>query len=105
MHCFVRDGHRLSKEEGDGETHLRKLLAEVRIVTGALAIGCARGALDEALRYSGERQQFGKLINRYQAIQLKLAEMGTDLEAARRLVYYTAWLKDFRQAAPARKRQ
>jgi alkylation response protein AidB-like acyl-CoA dehydrogenase len=92
--CFVPDGHRLSKEEGDGETHLRKLLAEVRIVTGALAIGCARGALDEALRYSGEREQFGKPINRYQAVQLKLAEMGTDLEAARRLVYYTAWLKD-----------
>ena len=60
----------------------------------ALALGGARGALEEALRYAGERQQFGKPINRYQAIQLKLAEMGTDLEAARRLVHYAAWLKD-----------
>jgi butyryl-CoA dehydrogenase len=92
--CFVPESHRLSREEGDGENHLRKLLAEIRIVTGALALGGARGALEEALRYAGERQQFGKPINRYQAIQLKLAEMGTDLEAARRLVHYAAWLKD-----------
>ncbi len=92
--CFVPDSHRLSREEGDGESHLRKLLAEIRIVTGALAVGGARGALEEAVRYAGERQQFGKPINRYQAIQLKLAEMGTDLEAARRLVHYAAWLKD-----------
>lgn len=92
--CFVPDSHRLSKEEGDGEAHLRKLLAEIRIVTGALALGGARGALDEAVRYAGERVQFGKPINRYQAIQIRLAEMATDLEAARRLVYYAAWLKD-----------
>jgi alkylation response protein AidB-like acyl-CoA dehydrogenase len=92
--CFVPDGHRLSHAEGDGEGHLRKLLAEIRIVTGALALGGARGALEEAIRYAGERQQFGKPINRYQAIQLKLAEMATDLEAARRLVHYAAWLKD-----------
>jgi len=92
--CFVPDSHRLSHAEGDGEGHLRKLLAEIRIVTGALALGGARGALEEAIRYAGERQQFGKPINRYQAIQLKLAEMATDLEAARRLVHYAAWLKD-----------
>jgi alkylation response protein AidB-like acyl-CoA dehydrogenase len=92
--CFVPDSHRLSREEGDGEAHLRKLLAEIRIVTGAMALGGARGALEEAIRYAGERQQFGKPINRYQAIQLKLAEMGTDLEAARRLVHYAAWLRD-----------
>ena len=92
--CFVPDSHRLSREEGDGETHLRKLLAEIRIVTGALAVGGARGALEEAIRYAAERRQFGKPINQHQAIQLKLAEMGTDLEAARRLVHYAAWLKD-----------
>ncbi|MEZ5889161.1 MAG: acyl-CoA dehydrogenase family protein [Xanthobacteraceae bacterium] len=92
--CFVPDSHRLSREEGDGESHLRKLLAEIRIVTGALAIGGARGALEEAIRYAAERRQFGKPINQHQAIQLKLAEMGTDLEAARRLVHYAAWLKD-----------
>jgi butyryl-CoA dehydrogenase len=92
--CFVPESHRLSQQEGDGEHHLRKLLAEIRIVTGALALGGARGALEEAVRYAGERVQFGKPINRYQAIQIRLAEMATDLEAARRLVYYAAWLKD-----------
>ncbi len=90
--CFVPDSHRLSKEEGDGEAHLRKTLAEIRILTGALAVGQARAALDAALRYAGERKQFGKPINRYQAIQMKLAEMATELEAATHLVYRAAWL-------------
>ncbi len=92
--CFVPDSHCLSREIGDGEAHLRKLLAEIRIVTGALAVGGGRAALDDAIAYAGERQQFGKTINRFQAIQLKLAEMATDMEAARRLVHYAAWLKD-----------
>jgi len=69
--CFVPDSHRLSREEGDGEMLVRVLLAEIRIVTGSLALGAARGALEEAVRYAGERQQFGKPINRHQAIQLK----------------------------------
>jgi len=90
--CFVPDTHRLSKEEGDGEAHLRKTLAEIRIITGAMALGVARAALAESIRYAAERKQFGKPINRFQAIQFKLAEMGTDLEAARHLVYYAAWL-------------
>jgi alkylation response protein AidB-like acyl-CoA dehydrogenase len=92
--CFVPDTHRLSREEGDGESHLRKLLAEIRIVTGAMANGVARAALAEAVRYSAERRQFGKPINRYQAIQHKLAEMATSIEAAERLVLYAAWLAD-----------
>ena len=92
--CFVPDGHRLSKEEGDGEGHLRKTLAEIRIITGAMAVGQARAALEAAVRYSAERKQFGKAINRYQAIQMKLAEMATELEAATQLVYRAAWLRD-----------
>ncbi|MCC6211867.1 MAG: acyl-CoA dehydrogenase family protein [Burkholderiales bacterium] len=92
--CFVPDSHRLSKEEGDGEGHLRKTLAEIRIITGAMAVGQARAALDAAVRYASERKQFGKPINRYQAIQLKLAEMATELEAAATLVYRAAWLRD-----------
>jgi len=92
--CFVPDSHRLSKEEGDGEGHLRKTLGEIRIITGAMGLGVARAALGEAVRYAGERKQFGKAINRYQAIQMKLAEMATELEAATHLVYYAAWLHD-----------
>ncbi|MDP1648509.1 MAG: acyl-CoA dehydrogenase family protein [Rubrivivax sp.] len=90
--CFVPDSHRLSKTEGDGEAHLRKTLAEIRIITGAMALGVARAALAAALAYAGERKQFGKPINRFQAIQFKLAEMATDLEAAVHLVHYAAWL-------------
>jgi butyryl-CoA dehydrogenase len=92
--CFVPDSHRLSKEEGDGEAHLRKTLAEIRIITGAMALGVARAALAEAVRYAGERKQFGKPIDRFQAIQMKLAGMATGLEAATHLVRYAAWLRD-----------
>jgi butyryl-CoA dehydrogenase len=92
--CFVPDSHRLSREEGDGEAHLRTTLAEIRIVTGAMALGVARAALDESVRYAGERKQFGKPIDRFQAIQIKLADMATDLEAATQLVRYAAWRRD-----------
>jgi benzylmalonyl-CoA dehydrogenase len=92
--CFVPDTHRLSKEEGDGEGHLRKLLAEIRVITGAMALGVARAALAASLRYAAERSQFGKPINRYQAIQMKLAEMATGLDAATQLVYRAAVLRD-----------
>jgi alkylation response protein AidB-like acyl-CoA dehydrogenase len=92
--CFVPAGHRLSREEGDGEEHLRKTLAEIRIITGAMALGLARAALDAAVRYAAERRQFGKPIQRFQAIQMKLAEMATALAAAARLVYHAAWLRD-----------
>lgn len=92
--CFVPATHRLSRDFGDGEEHLRTLLGQVRIITAALAIGCGTAALDAAIRYAAERKQFGKPINRMQAIQMKLAEMATDLEAGRRLLYYAAWLVD-----------
>ena len=73
---------------------IHKTLAEIRIITGAMALGLARAALGAAVRYSGERRQFGKPINRFQAIQMKLADMATGLEAATQLVYRAAWLHD-----------
>jgi butyryl-CoA dehydrogenase len=91
--CLVPESHMLSRAYGDGEQHLRTVLAEIRIITGAMGLGVARAALDEAVRYASERKQFGKPINQFQAIQLKLAEMATDLEAATHLVHYAAWLK------------
>ena len=84
----------MSREEGDGEVHLRRTLAEIRVITGAMALGVGRAALDAAVAYAGERQQFGKPINRYQAIQLKLADMATSLAAATHLVYNAARLCD-----------
>jgi alkylation response protein AidB-like acyl-CoA dehydrogenase len=57
-------------------------------------VGIARGALDAALGYTTERQQFGKSVNEFQGVQFQLAEMATELEAARLMVYNAARLKD-----------
>jgi butyryl-CoA dehydrogenase len=91
--CMVPETHRLC-EEGEGEQHLRTLLAKIRVVTAAMAIGIARAAVDTAVQYASERKQFGKAINRFQAIQLKLADMGTQLDVATRYMHYAAWLVD-----------
>src|SRR5258708_40274098 len=65
-----------------------------RISIAALAVGIAQGAYESAVRYSRERQQFGKPISEFQAIQFKLADMATQIDAARLLMYRAAWLKD-----------
>jgi alkylation response protein AidB-like acyl-CoA dehydrogenase len=84
-------------EIGKGYKVSIETLNEGRIGIGAQMIGIARGALDAALSYTTERQQFGKQINEFQAVQFQLAEMATDLEAARLMVYNAARLKDARQ--------
>jgi len=91
--CFVPAENRLG-EIGAGEVELRKILAQIRIMTGALAVGCARAALADGVRYAGERQQFGRPIGKFQAIQMKLAEMATDLTASTLLVDHAAVLFD-----------
>ena len=65
-----------------------------RITIGALALGTAQGAYERALKYSCEREAFGKQINRFQAISFKLADMATSIEASKHLVYNAAFLKD-----------
>lgn len=81
-------------QQGMGFKNLGAILAEIRTMTGALAIGLAQTALDVSIQYSHERVQFGKPIGAYQAIAHKIAEMGTQLEAARGLVYRATWLID-----------
>ena len=81
-------------EEGTGYDSLMDILAEIRIMTGALSIGLARSALDMGVRYANERVQFGRPIGKFQAIRMKLADVATELEAAKFLVYYSAWLMD-----------
>jgi alkylation response protein AidB-like acyl-CoA dehydrogenase len=81
-------------ELGKGYKVSIETLNEGRIGIGAQMIGIARGALESALSYTAERQQFGKSINQFQAVQFQLAEMATDLEAARLLVYNAARMKD-----------
>ena len=81
-------------KEGEGYPQLQEILAEIRIMTGALSIGLAGGALEACIKYSQERVQFGRPIGKFQAIRMKLGKMATELEAARLLVYYAAWLID-----------
>ena len=65
-----------------------------RITIGALALGTAQGAYERALKYSCEREAFGRQINKFQAISFKLADMATSIEASKHLVYNAAFLKD-----------
>lgn len=81
-------------EEGFGFTFAMETLNGGRIGIAAQALGIAAGAYELALTYSKERKAFGKPISQHQAIQFKLADMATQIEAARLLVYKAAWLKD-----------
>ncbi len=87
-------GRFLLAEEGKGREVLEEILEKIRLMTGALAVGAGRGALEAALEYAGERAQFGRPIKAFQAIKMRLAEMATELEAARQLVHYGAWRDD-----------
>ncbi len=82
--CFISDQNRLG-EEGQGFRNAMEVLDGGRISIAALAVGIAQGAFESAVRYSGERQQFGKPIREFQAIQFKLADMATQIAAARLL--------------------
>jgi alkylation response protein AidB-like acyl-CoA dehydrogenase len=83
-------------EVGKGYRVSIETLNEGRIGIGAQMIGIARGALEAALSYTSEREQFGKAVNEFQGVQFQLAEMATELEAARLMVYNAARLKDAR---------
>lgn len=80
--------------EGEGFEIAMKTLDLFRMSVGAAAVGLAQAALDAAVEYSKKRTQFGKPISKFQAISFKLAEMATDIDAARLLVYRSAWMRD-----------
>src|SRR5260221_4785136 len=65
-----------------------------RISVAAMGVGLAQGAYDLAFAYAQQRQQFGRPISKFQAVQFQLADMATEIEAGRQLVYRAAWLKD-----------
>lgn len=91
--AWVPDTQRLG-EEGAGFTNFMKTLDAGRIGVAALSLGLAEGALDVAVRYTNEREQFGQRVWDFQQVQFKLAEIATDIEAGRHLTYHAAWLKD-----------
>ncbi len=79
---------------GEGTRCLKEILAEIRIMTAALAIGVATAAYDDALEYAKTRIQFGKPIGKFQVIRVKLADMAVQLQTARQMLFYAAWLSD-----------
>src|SRR5258707_381186 len=91
--CEVPTENRLG-EEGQGMKIALTALDNGRIGIAAQAIGLAQGALDESIKYAKQRRAFGKSISEFQAIQWMIADMQTELDAARGLTYYAAWLKD-----------
>lgn len=86
-------------EEGKGFINAMKTLDTGRLGVAAQSIGMAQGALDEAIKYAKERKQFGRRIADFQAISFMIADMATKLEAAKLLVYKTAYLMDTHQPA------
>jgi butyryl-CoA dehydrogenase len=99
--CRVPLANRLSRKEGEGVANMQTILNDIRTMTGALSLGIAKAALHASTVYSKERVQFGRPISKFQAISFKIAEMATELEAARWLVYRAASLID--QKKPATK--
>ncbi len=79
---------------GEGFKQFLEILDGGRISVAAMGVGLAQGAYDLAYAYANEREQFGKPIARFQAVQFALADMATEIEAGRALVYKAAWLKD-----------
>jgi acyl-CoA dehydrogenase len=95
--CFVRSAQRIG-EEGLGMRMALGTLDAFRPSVGAAALGMARRALDEALRWSAERYTFGKPLGEHQLTQARLGEMATEIDASALLVYRAAWTRD--QGAP-----
>jgi alkylation response protein AidB-like acyl-CoA dehydrogenase len=91
--CRVPEANLLGPR-GNGLKQFLKVLDSGRIGVAAMGVGLAQGALDEAIKYAGERQAFGQPIAQFQTIGAKLADMATEIEAARLLTYKAAWEKD-----------
>jgi butyryl-CoA dehydrogenase len=79
-------------EEGEGFANFMQTLDAGRVGVAALSLGIAEGALDAALKYSTERRQFGQPIAHFQGVSFQLADMATEVEAGKHLVYHAAWL-------------
>jgi alkylation response protein AidB-like acyl-CoA dehydrogenase len=91
--CAVPERNLLG-ERGRGFQQFMEILDGGRISVAAMGVGLAQGAYDLAFAYAQERQQFGRPISKFQAVQFALADMATEIEAGRQLVYRAAWLKD-----------
>ena len=90
--CIPKEN--LLGEKGMGFIGAMNILDRGRTAIGAMSVGIARGALEDCIEYAKQRQQFGRPIGKFQAIQWKIADMATEIDAARLLVYRAAFLED-----------
>jgi short-chain 2-methylacyl-CoA dehydrogenase len=91
--CAVPEGNLLGPR-GEGFNQFLEILDGGRISVGAMGVGLAQGAYDLAAAYAEEREQFGRPIAKFQAVQFRLVDMATEIAAGRNLVYNAAWTKD-----------
>ena len=91
--CAVPEGNLLGPR-GEGFNQFLEILDGGRISVGAMGVGLAQGAYDLAAAYAQEREQFGRPIAKFQAVQFRLVDMATEIAAGRNLVYSAAWAKD-----------
>jgi alkylation response protein AidB-like acyl-CoA dehydrogenase len=94
--AHVPADHRLG-EEGQGFVNFMKTLDAGRIGIGALSLGLAQGAFDTVVQYTGSKERHGRPLRDAQGVQFSLADMATEIAAARHLVYHAAWLKQHEQ--------
>ncbi|RLA80845.1 MAG: acyl-CoA dehydrogenase [Deltaproteobacteria bacterium] len=92
--CRIPAENWLGDDLEKGVEYLGEILDEIRIMTGAMALGIARAAYQEALEFARKRVAFGRPIGKYQLIRAKFADMATEMEAARLLIYRAAWMLD-----------
>ncbi len=97
----VPEENLLGTELNKGPEYLNEILDEVRVMTAAMAIGIAQAAFDEGLEYAKKRMAFGKAIGQYQLIRAKFADMATQMEASRLMIYNAAW--KIKEKLPSRK--
>ena len=91
--CAVPEGNLLGPR-GEGFNQFLEILDGGRISVGAMGVGLAQGAYDLAAAYAQEREQFGRPIAKFQAVQFRLVDMAIEIAAGRNLVYSAAWAKD-----------
>lgn len=91
--CRVPESNLLGRR-GDGFKQMLETLDSGRLSIAAMGLGGAQGAYEKALRYAQERQQFNQPLSKFQAIAFKLADMATEIEAARNLLYKACWMRD-----------
>ncbi|MGZ3557899.1 MAG: acyl-CoA dehydrogenase family protein, partial [Thermodesulfobacteriota bacterium] len=90
----------IGTKEGEGFSQIMQLFNINRVIAASQGVGVAQGALDKAVQYVKKRKQFGQPLGAFQAVQFKIAEMATWVEAARTLCYQAAWMLDYGKVEP-----